>query len=74
MCMHGNLQGTSVQLPGGDSRSADGTLTRSQDRPLQVGGRPKAEDIPLGTGLANTARNSILARRDRIRKSIEASE
>ena len=43
------------------------------DDNLKISDRVKAEDVPLGDGLADAASNSILARRERIRAAIEAS-
>ncbi len=31
----------------------------------------KPEDVPLGDGLADAAKNSILSRRERIRRAVE---
>lgn len=46
----------------------------SQDKP-QDDGRPKpiakATDVPLGDGLADAAKTSILSRRERIRRAVE---
>lgn len=40
---------------------------------LKISDRVKAEDVPLGTGLADAASNSILSRRERIRAAVEAA-
>ncbi len=32
---------------------------------------PQASDVPLGTGLADVAKTSILSRRERIRQAVE---
>lgn len=50
-----DTSGTSVSIP--DS---------AQPRP-----RPSAADVPLGEGLADAAKNSILTRRERIRRAVE---
>ncbi len=44
------------------------------DDNLKISDRVKAEDLPIGDGLADAARNSILSRRERIRAAIAASE
>ena len=44
------------------------------DDHLKISERVKAEDLPIGDGLADAARNSILSRRERIRAAIAASE
>lgn len=53
--------GTSVQTPG----------QKAQDKadPTKV----TAADVPLGEGLADAARTSILGRRERIRQALEAA-
>ncbi len=34
----------------------------------------QATDVPLGTGLADIAKTSLLSRRDRIRQSVEGAQ
>jgi len=34
---------------------------------------PDAKDIPLGSGLADTAKRSILSRREQIRRAVEGA-
>ncbi len=50
-----------------------GNAKVTDDDDLKISDRVKAEDIPLGTGLADSASNSILSRRERIRAAVEAA-
>lgn len=60
MCMH-NQDFSKDRVPVDD------------DDTLKIGDRTKAEDVPLGDGLADMGRNSILQRRERIRAAVAAS-
>lgn len=53
-----NLQGTSATVPG------------DKGRPKSI---RSAVDVPIGTGLADSAKQSILERRERIRKAVEGN-
>jgi hypothetical protein len=76
MCIANNRQGY-VEFPDGLRRFEDGTELRPGQPgyvPTVGGKKPmKAVDVPLGTGLAEGARESILMRRERIRKAVEGS-
>lgn len=68
-----SLNNTTVGLPNGNQRNNDGSLTLKRDRPTQVSfDRPaNSTDVPLGEGMLDAARLSILSRRDRIRRAVE---
>jgi hypothetical protein len=72
MCIANKNQGY-VEFPDGLRRFQDGTELRPGDKgyiPTVGGKRPmKAVDVPLGDGLAENARQSILSRRERLREA-----
>ncbi len=65
-----NLDGTSVSVPGDPDYIGPGGGVHVPKNP---GPRPinRAEEVPLGDGLADAAKTSILSRRERIRRAVE---
>jgi hypothetical protein len=47
-------------------------VTTGKDRPSESV-NVRAQDVPLGIGLADTAKRSILTRRERLRIAVEGS-
>ena len=64
-----NLDGTSVSVPGDPDYigPGGGVYVPKRPRPIEV---RNAADVPLGDGLADQAKNSILSRRERIREAM----
>ncbi len=77
MCMASGRE--SVQFPDGLIRYKNGEEVRPGDPnyPVQVGPgriRPHATDVPLRDGMVGEARESILSRRERIRRAVEGED
>lgn len=53
------------------TRYADGEFDPSLKLKREVKPPPRASDVPLGEGLADAAKLSILSRRERIREAVD---
>ncbi len=79
MCIANDKGREEIQLPNGVIRRPDGTSVQPGDPnyPIIVGPgikRLNATDVPIGDGLAGSARRTLLSRRERIENAMGEGE